>query len=90
MKKCGCSDSAQDPVDSFLENALTHFRSRTGGKTADLQQDADAAKADKKGAEEKDPGRRAGFKGENAVGQFQQTGQKNRGVLWQQREQPSA
>ena len=71
MKKCGCSDSAQDPVDGFLENALTHFQSRTGGKSADLQQDTDTAKADKNGAEEKDPGRRAGVKGENAVGQLQ-------------------
>ena len=34
MKKCGCSDSTQDPVDSFLENALTHFQSRSGGKSA--------------------------------------------------------
>ena len=53
MKKCGCGNSAQNPVDGFLENALTHFQSRTGGKSADLQQNADAAKADKNSAQNK-------------------------------------
>ena len=53
MKKCGCGDSAQDSMDSFLKNALTHSQSRTGGKSADLQQNADAAKADKNSAQNK-------------------------------------
>ena len=70
-----------------MHDTGAHGKVRLCGKSADLEQDADAAEADEKRCKQEASGLR---QGENAAGQLQQTGADGAHRLRQEGKEPPA